>query len=48
MVLFRRFKVRKGERGFLFRDREFGRALRPGVTSLLDPLRRARFDAQRV
>ena len=48
MVLFRRFKVRKGERGFLFRDREYVRALRPGVTWLFDPFRKARVDVQRV
>lgn len=44
MFLVRRFRVRKGERGFLFRDREFVRALGPGVTWIFDPFGRARVD----
>ncbi len=34
-------KIRKYERGLLFRDKEFRKALRPGRHWILDPLFRA-------
>lgn len=36
--MFRRYKVRREERGFLFRDQVFQRVLQPGVTWVFDPL----------
>jgi len=46
--MFRRFKIREHERGFLFRDREFRGVLRPGVRWFADPLRKVRVDVVSV
>jgi len=48
MLIVRRYKVRKEERGFLFRDREFVRVLAPGTHWLFDPLMKARLDVVSV
>ncbi len=47
-MVMRRFKVRKEERGLLFRDGSFERVLAPGVHWLVDPLRQARVDVASV
>lgn len=44
MLIFRRYKVRNEERGFLFRDKEFVRVLAPGTYWFVDPLRKVRVD----
>src|SRR5262245_48847124 len=48
MLILRRFKVRKDERGLLFRDGVFERVLAPGTYWLFDPLRKVRVDVLSV
>jgi regulator of protease activity HflC (stomatin/prohibitin superfamily) len=48
MVLVRRFKIRKTERGFLFEDRDFVKTLGPGVHWVFDPLSKARVEVLSV
>ena len=48
MARMRIVKIRKHERGILFRDREFERILRPGRHLFLDPLWRVRVDVVSV
>jgi regulator of protease activity HflC (stomatin/prohibitin superfamily) len=48
MLIVRRFKVRKEERGLLFRDRVFVRVLGPGAHWVFDPLRKVRVDVLSV
>src|SRR4051812_40181054 len=44
MILFRAFKIREFERGFLFRDNDFVRVLAPGKHRFFDPLLKLRVD----
>ena len=48
MVLIRRFKIRQWERGFLFKDREFVKTLRPGAHWVFDPLMKVRVEVLSV
>ena len=47
-MVFRKVKVRETERGFLFRDRELQRMLRPGTHWLVDPLFKSRVEVLSV
>jgi regulator of protease activity HflC (stomatin/prohibitin superfamily) len=48
MVLVRRYKIAQWERGFLFKDREFVKTLRPGAHWVFDPLRKTRVEVLSV
>lgn len=48
MLFIKRIKIRKHERGFLFKDREFQRVLAPGVHTVFDPLLKVRVDVMPV
>ncbi|MDP6113718.1 MAG: slipin family protein [Planctomycetota bacterium] len=48
MLMFRKFRIRNYERGFLYREGEFERILAPGKHVFFDPLRKVRVDVVSV